>query len=368
MRYETISEQAHQVGLAVGAVTSVPISHATPGAWMAHNDSRQNGYAIANEGIWGDPNTTGDANLPYYGGGHGNTLPPIDVLIGGGHPAWYLNNPYVDESIVQKLRSESDQTDKPRFIERIAGSPDGGLRLLSLSTDSMTKKLVGLFGGETGNLEYRLADGSGANPENPSLAQMTMAAINLLNQNPKGFVLLVEGGAIDFASHHNNLDQVIGEVIDFNEAIQAAVEWVEDAQSPATWENTLIVVTADHETGYLTQAPGVYPDHPLGEVSPRTLQLEKGCLTTCLRASWEDTNENSEIDLGETVYWAWNSTYHTNSLVPVYFHGRVPLSYSLLVTGVDPVRGEYIDNTAIYRLLNAALSPQTLLYLPLVTR
>jgi alkaline phosphatase len=215
LRYKTITQETHEAGLSVGAVTSVPISHATPGAWIAHNASRQNGYAIANEGIWGDPNTTGEVSLPFYGGGYGSTFPPIDVLIGGGHPDWYLNNPYVDDRIVRKLRSESDETGKHRFIERIEGQRDGGMRLLTLAENATTRKLVGIFGGSEGNLEYRLADGLGTNPENPSLAEMTTAAIRILNRNPNGFILLVEGGAIDFASHQNNLNKVIGEVIEF---------------------------------------------------------------------------------------------------------------------------------------------------------
>lgn len=368
VRYKTITEEAHEAGLTVGAVTSVPISHATPAAWMAHNASRQNGYAIANEGIWGEPNTTGEVSLSFYGGGYGRTFPPIDVLIGGGHPDWYLDNHYIDDRIVQKLRSESDESGKHRFIERLEGYPDGGMRLLALAENATTRKLVGIFGGSEGNLEYRLADGSGANTENPSLAEMTIAAIQILNRNPNGFILLVEGGAIDFASHQNNLDKLIGEVIEFNKAVQATVDWVNTPDSPATWSNTLFIVTADHETGHLTNAPNDLPNYPLGEVSPRTLQLERNCLTTCLRASWDDENGNMEIDPSEAIHWAWNSTDHTNSLVPLYVQGRTPIAISLLVKGDDPIRGEYIDNTDIYRLLKAALSFQEFIYLPLIAR
>jgi alkaline phosphatase len=368
LRYKTITQETHEAGLSVGAVTSVPISHATPGAWIAHNASRQNGYAIANEGIWGDPNTTGEVSLPFYGGGYGSTFPPIDVLIGGGHPDWYLNNPYVDDRIVRKLRSESDETGKHRFIERIEGQRDGGMRLLTLAENATTRKLVGIFGGSEGNLEYRLADGLGTNPENPSLAEMTTAAIRILNRNPNGFILLVEGGAIDFASHQNNLNKVIGEVIDFNKAVQGAVDWVNDPDSPATWSNTLFLITADHETGHLTNAPKEFPNHPLGEISQRTLQLERNCLTTCLRASWEDNNANMEIDQGETVHWAWNSISHTNSLVPLYVYGRMPIAISYFVKGYDPIRGVYIDNTDIYRFLKTALSFYEFIYLPMIAR
>lgn len=365
-RYRTITEEARQQGLAVGVVTSVPISHATPGAWIAHNDSRLNGYAIANEGIWGNPNKTGTKDLPNYGGGHGDTLPPIDVIIGGGHPSWYQNqNYYIDQAIYLELLNESNLPNQHRFIERQSGKLDGGTRLLALAQDPNTRKLVGLFGGENGHLEFRLADGSGRDKENPSLSEMTRAALEILGRSPNGFVLLVEGGAIDYAAHQNNLNKLIGEVIDFNEAVQTAIDWVNDAQSPADWTNTLLIVTADHETGYLTRAPNEYPDRPLGEVSARTLQLERSCKTTCLRASWEDENNNGEIDSNETVYWAWNSPNHTNSLVPIYYYGSVSISYISLIDGHDPVRGDYIDNTDIYKLMLAKLKEHKL-FIPLL--
>ncbi|RCK75626.1 MAG: Alkaline phosphatase [Anaerolineae bacterium] len=365
-RYQSITELARQLGLGVGAVTTVPISHATPAAWIAHNDSRLNGFAIANEGIWGNPNTTGDQSMPSYGGGHGISDPPVDVLIGGGHPGWYLDNPYVDEKIRQKLIVENDLSGKHRFIERISGDPNGSARLLNLARDNETLKLVGLFGGANGNIEYRLADGSGANLENPSLNDMTLAAIQILNRNPKGFLLLVEGGAIDFASHRNNMDEMIGELIDFNSAIQTAIDWVNASFTPANWSNTLMIVTADHETGYLTQAPGITANLPLGEVSPRTLLLEKSCITSCWRASWEDDNNNNEIDAGEVVYWAWNSPGHTNSLVPLYLYGTMKLPYSALIKGSDLIRGDYIDNTDIYQIMKATLLYRNSLYLPVI--
>lgn len=68
-RLTSITEIARIKGMAVGAITTAPISDATPGAWIAHNDSRMNGYAILDEALWGDPNITGNTNSsPYYGG------------------------------------------------------------------------------------------------------------------------------------------------------------------------------------------------------------------------------------------------------------------------------------------------------------
>ncbi len=104
-RLTSIADKARNVGKAVGAVTTVYISHATPGAWLAHNDSRGNGFAIADEGLWGNPNTTGTlSNSPYYGGSHGSTFPPADVVIGAGHPDWD-GGQYVNSAMRDKLGS-----------------------------------------------------------------------------------------------------------------------------------------------------------------------------------------------------------------------------------------------------------------------
>jgi alkaline phosphatase len=75
-----------------------------------------------------------------------------------------------------------------------------------------------------------------------------------------------------------------------------------------------------------------------------------------------------EIDQGETVHWAWNSISHTNSLVPLYVYGRMPIAISYFVKGYDPIRGVYIDNTDIYRFLKTALSFYEFIYLPMIAR
>ncbi len=376
VRLDSLADKARALGRGVGAVSSVYLSDATPGAWYAHNLNRSNGYAIADEGLWGDPNTTGSPEVsPYYGGGLGPTYPPADVIIGAGHPAWKGAN-YVNWTIRNRLMAKAEATDGLAFVERIAGSPDGDARLLAAAHDPATTRLVGLFGGRDGNLEYRLADGSGANPENPTLAQMTRAALTVLSRHPGGFAFLVEGGAIDWAAHANNLDRVIGEVLDFNAAVQTVTDWVDDPASPADWSNTLVIVTADHETGYLTAGPGILPDRPLGPVNAQTLQMERPVPGTNLRASWYDADGDGRISQGEKVYWAWNSTSHTNSLVPVYVKGAGAELLATLEVGAtmearemreakemkemkkteggqDPVRGGYVDNTAIFRLMDA---------------
>jgi alkaline phosphatase len=353
-RLLNIGEIAKGLRMASGAVSSVQLSHATPGAWYAHNDDRENGYAIADEGLWGLPTLTlretdESAQTDKYKGHRGPTHPTPDVLIGGGHPGW--DDTYVGRAQRDKLASDSGQPGSWTFVERVSGSPDGAARLLAAARDPEVKRLVGLFGGEGGNFEWRMADGSGSNPENPTLADCAEAALDVLGRNPNGFVLMIEGGAIDWANHANNLNLMIGEEIDFDNAVQKVVDWVGSSDNRSSWDNTLVIVTGDHECGYLTAGPRVFPNEPLGEVSDRTLALEKRIVSSGRRASWEDENGNDDIDEGEMVYWAYNSPGHTNQLVPLYVRGAGSERFLGYATGSDPVRGSYIDNTSIFDVI-----------------
>ena len=344
-RLFAIGEKAKQLGKAAGAVSTVPASHATPGAWMSHNDVRANNYAIADEGFFEDPNTTGLSTDPLYGGGHGATAPSTDVIIGDGRST------YVNSTIRTKLINESGDPGKHTFVERATGV-DGGDALLNIAGNASTTKLAGLF-----DHVYHLADGSGFNTENPTLADSTNAALEVLNRDPEGFVLMVEGGAVDWAGHANNMDQMIGELKDFNDAVQAVIDWVNDGTNGSDWNNTLVIITGDHETGYLTPDFNVFPDLPLGTVNPTTVGLEKiRSGSGGRRASWEDTNPNNgTIDAGETVYWTWNTGGHSNSLIPLYTRGFGSELFLNYDTGSDTIRGAYIDNTDVFNVMNGAL-------------
>ena len=130
-----------------------------------------------------------------------------------------------------------------------------------------------------GNLLGLLADVS---PERyPARGEMLFEgvtkAINILNQNKKGFFLMVEGSQIDWAAHANNQEETVSEVLDFDRAIQIAFDFAErDGQ-------TLVIVTADHETGGMGIARG---------------NIETGSLTA-----------------------TFSSTGHTGVPVPVYAFG-----------------------------------------------
>jgi len=240
-------------------------------------------------------------------------------------------------------------------VERIRDNSEGGARLLAAANTVGVTRLVGLFGGVGGNIEYRQADGSGHNLENPMLDEMAAAALTVLERDPNGFVLMIEGGSVDWAAHGNNMDRVVGEMIGFNLAVQSVVDWVENGNNGSNWDNTLVIITGDHETGYLAAGPGIFPDQPLGTVSNITLGLEKTITSTGRRSSWEDDNGNNEIDAGETIFWAWNSGTHTNTLIPLYAKGVGAELFADFAIAPDRKRGTYLDNTDVHMVMDAVL-------------
>ena len=130
----------------------------------------------------------------------------------------------------------------------------------------------------------------------PDLATMTKGALNVLDANRKGFFLMVEGGAVDWAGHANQPGRTIEEQVDFNEAVAAVCRWV---RRNSNWDETLVIVTGDHETGYLW-GPGSGAD-----------ATGKG--------TWVPLVNNGEDAVPGMQF---NSGDHTNSLIPFFAKGE----------------------------------------------
>jgi alkaline phosphatase len=111
-----------------------------------------------------------------------------------------------------------------------------------LGLDTKSTMVAGLFG-KSGAMPYLTEADS---KKYPGITEMTLMSIRLLEKDPDGFFLMVEGGRIDHAGHKNALKENVLETIAFDEAVAAAMEWARDRK------DVLIVVTADHETGGLT--------------------------------------------------------------------------------------------------------------------
>ena len=192
-----IREEFANLGKKTGLVSTTNITDATPAAFGAHNMSRSNQKEIAAEFIDKE----------------------IDLLMGGG----------------------GDQFDTAL---RNTAVNDKGYTIVShkneLQSFDGSTKLLALFHG--GSFPY-YADGY---PENiPTIAEMTVKAIEILNQNNDGFFLMVEGARIDHACHAQDLARTISETIEFDKAVKVAMDFAEQDG------NTLVIVTADHETGGL---------------------------------------------------------------------------------------------------------------------
>jgi alkaline phosphatase len=167
-------------------------------------------------------------------------------------------------------------------------------------------------------------------PTVPTLATMTRGAINVLSRNPNGFFLMVEGGAVDQASHSNRAGRMIEEMIDFTAAVEAVVQWVE---AHSNWDETLLIVTADHETGFLWG-----PD--------------AGATSDMLHFPWDPVQNNGKGKMPGCRYY---SKYHTGSLVPLFAKGRGAELFDGLVQGKDPMRGPYVDDTDVFKVMNASM-------------
>ncbi|MFO7534675.1 MAG: alkaline phosphatase [Kiritimatiellia bacterium] len=317
-----VVEAASASGRAAGLVTSVPFSHATPAGFGAHLQDRGQYAVIAEELI---------------------TKSPLTVLMGCGHPlydangrsgkmkrgAGFVGGPDLWEKISKTGTNGAGPAtalaapwtlveDRAAFVALATGAVPA--RVLGVAKAAKTLQQERVAGKDwSGDGKIDAADSAAAPAFGdpflqgvPTLAEMTRAALNVLDDRPRGFFLMIEGGAVDWAGHDNQTGRMIEEMAGFNDAIRAVCEWVE---ANGGWEQTLLVVTADHETGYL-QGPGEEPG-------------EKGKMPAL----------------------TWRHKGHTNQLVPLFAKGWYSDRFASRVKGTDPLRGDYVDNTDIGRIL-----------------
>lgn len=210
---KSIAEMAKEQGMRVGIATSVTLNHATPGAFYAHQKSRNDYYEIGVELTQSGFNFFGGGDFEENVNKHDKQAPELYEL--AEQAGYHLVRGYGD---FQK-------------------SDKGGKVILIQEKNAAEK-----------TLPYAID----AKPTDLTLAQITAAGIEVLD-NRKGFFFMVEGGKIDYASHANDAATVFQEVIDFDKAVSVAYEFYK--KHP---KETLIVITADHETGGLTLGNGSY--------------------------------------------------------------------------------------------------------------
>lgn len=276
---KTILEHAQERGYAVGLVTTTSIAHATPAAFVSHAQSRSARAEIASQLISAGVNV-------LFGGGERDLISRSIEGCNSGSGGRPDDRDLISEAIALGYEYICD----PHALDEL--------------DVSQSAHLLGVFG----------ADGM-VRPHTPSLAQMTTKALEALSRDPDGFFLLVEGGQIDWASHANDAGDAIADTLDFDDAVASSRNYV--IQN----EDTLLIVTADHETGGMSLS----------------------------RQSTGEPGEDGPFDIegGGQFFVSWSTGGHTSVNVPVTAMG--PLSEALV--GVH-------DNTFIYEVMFQALNTE----------
>ena len=258
---ENITEILSAKGYRTGLVATYSVTHATSAAFYAHIESREDQEQIAKQFIHSEIDFFATPGLPYF-------------------------NQRKDKlDLTEELESKGFILDTT------------GLKQMDFSLEkrygflmppvSMPKKM----------------DGRG-----DFLPRATQMALDYLAKNKDGFFLMVEGAQIDEGGHENNADMIIQEILDFDKAIGIAMDFAEKEG------NTLVVVTADHETGGFT----------LG----------------CLNGDQKDysTHDNNIIAPSFSIFG------HSATLVPVYAYGP----------GEELFRGTYNNNEIFHKIMKGA--------------
>jgi alkaline phosphatase len=212
---ETSGERFHGYCKGLGLVSTAYATHATPAAFAAHEPARGNLAQIADDYL---VQTRPDVLM----GGGGNGLTPGDAA-------------------------------------------DAGYSVVTTSLDmrALDPNAVGRVSGQFGttHMPYEYDDATGTDDgydDWPHLTEMVTTALEILEDDPDGFFLMVESGRIDHAGHSNHLPRNVYETLEFDRAVEAVFTWA------AAHTDTLILVTADHETGGLevvqNNGAGQFPD------------------------------------------------------------------------------------------------------------
>lgn len=268
---ESIAYKIHDAGYKVGIMTSVTIDHATPGAFYANSAARSDYYAIAAQ--------LPESGFEFFGGGGFQGLKKED----GRKPIYEIvaENGYEVAFGKEEYEAKKDSAEKIIYFQNKERAAEV--------------------------LPYAFLRGEG----DISLADVVTEAIEFLD-NDKGFFIMAEGGQIDWAAHANDITNTIHEIIDFDEAIQVAYEFY--LKHP---DETLIVVTADHETGGVTLGRTKGYTFDLSLVPEKALSAK-----TDSEKNVENYMQQYPADsLSKAAKIGWTTSSHTGGAIPVFAIG-----------------------------------------------
>ena len=319
----SVAFDAKNAGMAVGIATTVCINHATPSAFYAHNTDRNNYNEIAQWML--------EADYDFYAGGDAKcSTAQRNDLYGRAEKQGYTIARGYDDYKAKAKKAEKMMLYQKNIAEEVPYAIDR-------TKDDLT------------------------------LAQITKAGIDFLSKKNKkeGFFMMVEGGKIDYASHRDDAATMIHEMLDFNAAIEEAYEFYKKHK-----DETLIIVTADHETGGIVLGyTGQYKlDLKVLESQKVSVDNLVSMLESLKETTWgkvaemvkknvgveprgnhsaeESVNMNHDLayriaydavyDLDRKALISWASGNHSGTFVPLFAIGE----------GADKFNG-VIDNTDI---------------------
>lgn len=290
---ESIATVLKEDGYKVGLLTTVPINHATPAAFYSHSVKRTDYYEISRE-------------IPASG---------FDFFAGTG--------------FLQFTGKDNDKESTEEFLERNGYTVSYGIEEFRKESVGKDKVVFCQSKNRGKSAGYYVSDGlenTGVESEEPgadmtdaTMPEMLELALEYLGDE-KPFFIMGEGGIIDWASHENRTMSTVENVLDFDAAIKVAYEFYK--KHP---KKTLIVVTADHETGGLTLGAG------RATINWKALEeqwIESG------KKNILDAEANAELNKKCSI--GWTTVKHAGGAVPVYAIG----------VGAEKFNGQ-IDNTEI---------------------
>ncbi|TFD98304.1 alkaline phosphatase [Jeotgalibacillus sp. R-1-5s-1] len=312
---ETVLEKAEANGKSTGLVATSTITHATPAVFGSHVASRNDEDSIAPQLLEND----------------------VDVLYGGG--AKY----FTDEMMEQAEEMGYSFAEKAADLEGVSGE----------------EKVLGLFADDAMATSL---DREGT--EQPSLAEMTSSAIDVLDQNKDGFFLMVEGSQIDWAGHAHDIGWSMNDTKDFEDAVKEALEFAKKDK------NTTVIIAGDHETGgmsvgdqdlYDTNLEFVRGITATGDMMAEMLNEDRsnaaevveehtGLVLTEEQVAEIQSAEEDRVAItinqfvSEEALIGWTTEAHTGVDVPVYAFGP----------GKDEFAG-LLDNTDIAKNIEEVL-------------
>lgn len=301
---ETILQAAEKSGKSSGLVATSTITHATPAVFASHVETRADEKDIAPQLLQND----------------------VDVILGGGKK-------YFSDDLLNKAKQDG--------YEVVSDAQ-------SLNNVKNADKLIGLFA------EDGLAPELDRDMTNePSLKEMTTAAIDVLSKDKDGFFLMIEGSQIDWAGHDNDAAWAMKDTEAFEDAVEAALDFAEKDKK------TLVVIAGDHDTGGMSvggynesganleilknvTATGDFMVAQLNEEQSNIQEVVKEY--TGITLSETEINQIKQADepslqinaiISKHALVGWTHTGHTGTDIPVYAYGPQAHKFAGLIENTD---------------------------------